>query len=478
MTKIAIHTHDAGKNPIGGKWHIFEIYTGENPLGPRGGSSGTLADRELARLRRSFREKISAEGRLKALNYAIELAKAEGLTFVGRIVPPATGEVSSPPVTAPPPADANRVWKTGSLFSRRAVMQAMIECDRLGREQFLAKYGFGIAREYVVRHNGVDYDSKAIFAVAHKYQPESAVPLASEISGGRAGAAGYLAKLGFDVEGMPRAATDWSASEVKAIVSDYLSMLSAELAGKDFNKAAHNEQLRRSLSNRTKSSVELKHQNISAILQEMGLPRIKGYLPRGHTQVLLRAELTDQLDQLGDALIVPPGETASAQPGAIVPRPDPTLIVASPRARVGIRIDYSARENSNRDLGRKGEEWVCSLLRNMIGAKSSSGDTDRVRWVSKDVGDGLGYDIEWTMPDGSIEYVEVKTTNGSINAPFLVTANEVSVSEELGDSYAIYRVFDFAREPKVYISKGSISATCQMIPRVWQALPLPSREDQ
>lgn len=39
---------------------------------------------------------------------------------------------------------------------------------------------------------------------------------------------------------------------------------------------------------RSKSSVELKHQNISAVLDALGLPYINGYKPRGNSQLLLR----------------------------------------------------------------------------------------------------------------------------------------------------------------------------------------------
>ena len=43
-----------------------------------------------------------------------------------------------------------------------AVTQALDEFDRLGRESFLAQYGFGPARRYFLLHRGMRYDSKAI----------------------------------------------------------------------------------------------------------------------------------------------------------------------------------------------------------------------------------------------------------------------------------------------------------------------------
>ena len=58
----------------------------------------------------------------------------------------------------------------GDLTSRQAVLDAMAEFDRLGRDAFLDKYGFGRARDYFLVVDGRRYDSKAIVGAAHGYQ--------------------------------------------------------------------------------------------------------------------------------------------------------------------------------------------------------------------------------------------------------------------------------------------------------------------
>jgi hypothetical protein len=68
----------------------------------------------------------------------------------------------------------------------------------------------------------------------------------------------------------------WSHDEVDLIVADYFTMLRAELAGEPYSKSDHNRDLRPLLNNRSKSSVEYKHQNISAVLADMGQPYIGG----------------------------------------------------------------------------------------------------------------------------------------------------------------------------------------------------------
>ncbi|MFG2246233.1 hypothetical protein [Spirillospora sp. NPDC048823] len=85
-----------------------------------------------------------------------------------------------------------------SLITREAVLNAMAECDHVGRDRFLEMYGFERARRYVLRHDGVHYDSKAIIGVAHRYV--TGHPLtAGEFSGGRRTVGRLLTRLGFDV---------------------------------------------------------------------------------------------------------------------------------------------------------------------------------------------------------------------------------------------------------------------------------------
>ena len=65
-------------------------------------------------------------------------------------------------------------------------------------------------------------------------------------------------------------ARDWSQQEVEAIVSDYLEMLTLEVKGKAFNKSEHRRMLKPLLQGRSDPSIERKHQNISAVLRDMG----------------------------------------------------------------------------------------------------------------------------------------------------------------------------------------------------------------
>lgn len=85
------------------------------------------------------------------------------------------------------------------LTSSDAVLKAIAECDRLGRERFLQQYGFGPAKTLPLRHNGQTYDSKAIAGVAFGFQ-HGKFPTSENFTGGQSSVARVLNKLGFSVQ--------------------------------------------------------------------------------------------------------------------------------------------------------------------------------------------------------------------------------------------------------------------------------------
>lgn len=77
----------------------------------------------------------------------------------------------------------------------------------------------------------------------------------------------------------PKEKTGWSNQELEASVNAYLKMLSLEQNNQTFRKADENRLLREGpLSKRSASSVEYRMQNISAVMEQLDLPRIAGYV--------------------------------------------------------------------------------------------------------------------------------------------------------------------------------------------------------
>ena len=89
----------------------------------------------------------------------------------------------------------------GDVTSREAVLRAIEEYDQIGRDAFLAKYGFDRSRKFVVVCEGRQYDSKPLLAAAHGFQHPDQGPLrAYHFSGGHP-TTSRLRALGFTIEG-------------------------------------------------------------------------------------------------------------------------------------------------------------------------------------------------------------------------------------------------------------------------------------
>lgn len=364
-----------------------------------------------------------------------------------------------------------------NLKDPRAVVAAIREYDLLGRTAFLEKYGFGKSREYMLRDasSGKIYDSKAIVGAAYGYAFPGNGPLRPEdFSGGEATVERVLSKLNFEVV---RIGLDWSQGEVDLIVRDYFEMLATESAGKIYSKSEHNEQLRTRLKVRSKSSIELKHQNISAVLDQLGLPYIKGYKPRTNLQELLRRtvqeyvekhrqDLAKVLDNLESQTV--PGNRQYR--GVLVEPPKVEAFrPAVKRARMPRKLDYAARDERNRILGANGESWVVGYEQTRLGDEGRPDLIEKIDWVSDRLGDGTGYDILSFETSDVTRFIEVKTTNGGPITPFIVSHNELGFSEETEDSFCLYRLFDFGSSPKLFILRGPLSSNLALDPIDYRA---------
>jgi len=78
----------------------------------------------------------------------------------------------------------------------------------------------------------------------------------------------------------------WTDAENDLIVADYFAMLADDTARRPYNKAEHNRDLQ-AATGRSRTSIEYKHQNISAVLVGMGEEWIAGYKPAFNFQMTL-----------------------------------------------------------------------------------------------------------------------------------------------------------------------------------------------
>jgi hypothetical protein len=72
--------------------------------------------------------------------------------------------------------------------------------------------------------------------------------------------------------------------------------------------------------------------------------------------------------------------------------------------------DYAEVDARNRALGRAGECLVVAYERHMLTQQGRRDLAQRIRHVAKMEGDGAGYDVLSFNKDGTVKYIEVKTT--------------------------------------------------------------------
>jgi len=267
-----------------------------------------------------------------------------------------------------------------------------------------------------------------------------------------------------DLDTDARPGESWRRWEVDALVAVYFGMLDAERRGEPPIKAEVNRELQELLPARTRGSIEYKLQNVSAVLEEQHRTFVDGYKPARNFQAELRQAVIDwigsnrriaeELASYGDA--PPPVQRSVRLRDVLVERPTPG------RGRTGGRLSITQgawgalRDAQMRDLGEAGERWVTEIERAELKAAGRSDLAVQVEWTSRDRGDGFGFDVSSFQPDGLPIQIEVKTTNLGPRSPFYVTRNEVAKSEELADTYRLYRVFDFARDARVFVVPGSV----------------------
>ena len=246
---------------------------------------------------------------------------------------------------------------------------------------------------------------------------------------------------------------DWTAAELDLIIADYFSMRDAEIRRVSYDKTQHRKALM-SRIDRSNGSIEFKHQNISAVLQELDIPWINGYKPRAHFQ----ESIVDAIERylLKHPTALHPEELAQVfaerpqlfveSPPQLEPKKDHPEFVR----RLVRKFNPAERDFLNRQLGYNGEEMIFKFEQQRLRQMDRPDLARKVKWISQEEGDGAGYDILSFDQKGGERFLEVKTTVGSQTAPFYLTRNELSFSKERPEEFRICRLYDFSKIPKMF----------------------------
>jgi hypothetical protein len=118
-----------------------------------------------------------------------------------------------------------------------------------------------------------------------------------------------------------------------------------------------------------------------------------------------------------------------------------------------------ANQAANEALGLLGEQLVlrieCERLTNAGRADLAA----KVRHVSVQENDTAGYDILSYDDAGAKVFIEVKTTRGSIDSDFFISASEMAFARAHSAQYRLYRLYDYSDEAdsaSFYVLKGAL----------------------
>ena len=277
----------------------------------------------------------------------------------------------------------------------------------------------------------------------------------------------------------------WTRAEIEATVQAYFDLLRSQIAGERTRKSEVVRRLSQLMPARSDWAIEAKFQNISAVLNEMGLDWIDGYKPYEHYQAALREAvqsavvgphlIREAMESYESSALVAPSPRRLALDDVRAPIPG---LPALGHRRSSVQLTGSAvsalRDFRAHQLGSAGERWVVDLERETLRRAGRPDLAEQVSWAAHDQGDGLGFDVSSFRPDGSDHVIEVKTTNLGPQTPFYITRWEIDVSRDRADIYSLYRVHGFARDPRIYVLDGSIEDRARLEPKVFLGLPIAS----
>jgi hypothetical protein len=189
-----------------------------------------------------------------------------------------------------------------------------------------------------------------------------------------------------------------------------------------------------------------------------------------------------------DVLVV--SDDTRRQPGPVptTPAQSPQLVIeayppSAAHRRLGTTtrafrtrkvVDYAEVDAKNSALGRAGECLVLQYEREMLSRKGRPDLAQRVRHLARIEGDGAGYDILSFNEDGTVKYIEVKTTRGSAETTFFLSANELAFARQHAAHYYLYRIYDYSMRThsgRCYIIEGNPEPWCEVTPTQYRLRP-------
>ena len=275
----------------------------------------------------------------------------------------------------------------------------------------------------------------------------------------------------------------WSKEEVLATVKDYFSMLQYEVIGQPYNKTAHRNNLLKKIDHRSAGAVEKKHQTISSVLLELGLPYIHGYKPLDNYQNILLEVIDQYLDKepkILSALLNSADSTVSApvqrdlfftDVTVVEPPLSPGLNLGKKHRtlkRMAEKYDFVDREAKNKNLLKAGEKLILEFESGRLRKEGKADLAAQIEWISQRKGLRPGYNIRSFEVNGIERFIGVKTTRCGLKFPFVLSKQELAFSRKKSDQYYLYRLFNFVKSPTLFMLKGRLHRHVKLFPTAFK----------
>jgi hypothetical protein len=255
----------------------------------------------------------------------------------------------------------------------------------------------------------------------------------------------------------------WNEAEQDMVVGDYLVMLDKVMTGRAYDPANHQRALR-FVTNRSGGAITFLQGEISAVLTLIGLPTLKDHPPRW--------DFGDSLaDSVERCLTARPAvlKDLAQPPGLLGCTAAPTLAEGGPsrahhappsdRAeRLVVRFDPAARDLEARMLARIGIAAALVYEQRRLEERGRQDLAGQVRLAlppSHERGDPEGCDLVSFSRTGAQRLIAVKTTTGGPATPFRLTPAEEALREAQPGAFIVYRLYDVAREARVFRVRGA-----------------------
>ena len=228
----------------------------------------------------------------------------------------------------------------------------------------------------------------------------------------------------------------------KAVADYYKTLLAEFFENNLYKKRSGGQQLEEALSEFSSTIEEISPLNSVLITTSIPLEEYKEYLKRRTINHNFQASRkNEKLNSIRDL----------ARNFSRVPPQKPKEFVAPERLyRTARKIDNWDEINRKRKMtGLKGEEIAVVIEQEFFESIGRNDLAQKIRHVSAEDGDGLGYDILSFFENGREKYIEVKSTTTSLSSPFYLSRNEFGFLKEHSEDAFIYRVLISGDEPQV-----------------------------